>query len=153
MPTVININRQAAIEWRYTPENTIWVSISEPKCDDTIVHNPVFNSIPQLKIAFWDVTKQIKIVGQDELVEPPTEFDAKSIVDFILSHKGKNVIVNCAAGISRSGAVARFCHDELGYKWPESEWRDTRPNKLLLELMTKYYRSIKSEDKAAKIAL
>ena len=78
---------------------------------------------------------------------PPTEWDAKAIVDFLLKHADKNVIVNCAAGISRSGAVAQFCEECLGYEWDEQDKRRAMPNYLLFKMMRDYYISIKLDNK------
>jgi predicted protein tyrosine phosphatase len=40
---------------------------------------------------------------------------ATKILRFIAECNGEDIVVHCAAGISRSAAVAKFLEDELGY--------------------------------------
>ena len=105
--------RIQARKWRQplNPDKWCWISIGEPEASFTHIFNPILDSLPNLKISFWDLSSPL------EGYEMPTEEDCRAIVEFILENKGKRVIVNCAAGISRSGAVARFCEECLGYEW------------------------------------
>lgn len=45
--------------------------------------------------------------------------DAIKILTFLDKHRGQNVMVHCAAGVSRSPACAKFMVDYLGYRLTE----------------------------------
>ena len=151
---VINIPRYAAEDFEraiekfyipFEPQKAIWISICEPDVLSSVVSNELLDQIPKLILSFWDVTQPIDL-GGGEMAFPPSEAVAKAIVDFILSHRGKSVIVNCAAGISRSGAVAQFCADFLGYEWNELGKRCAIPNHVLYTLMRDYFMSLDYEE-------
>jgi predicted protein tyrosine phosphatase len=126
-------------------ENTVWISIFEPECANLSLMslNAPLAKLPTLFVSFWDIQKELPAVDGSGMMQPPSVSDAKQIVDFILKHSGKDIIVNCAAGISRSGAVAKFCEDQLGYDWVYSCKRTARPNGLLYNLMVEYFASLK----------
>ena len=147
MTTVVNIPRKEAEDWSLyiDPDKAIWIAIGEPHSKYNSIRNEFLDELPNLHINFWDITTTLPIIGTDEWAEPPTKEQAKEIVDFILKHKGKNVIVNCKKGQSRSSAVALFCHDLLGYNWLEEGRKIAVPNKLLYELMRDYYLSFNPE--------
>ena len=117
----------------------VWISIMEP--NQPHIENEFLDKCPNLKIKFWDTTKIVKIFGTEDYAYPPTKEDAKQIVDFLIIHKDRHVIVNCAAGISRSGAVAQFCSDFLGHEWMENFKVRAYPNSLLYRMMMDYYLS------------
>jgi len=53
--------------------------------------------------------------GLRELIQPITEWEAQTIVDFVRQHADKDcLIVHCDAGYSRSPAVALAAGDILG---------------------------------------
>jgi predicted protein tyrosine phosphatase len=142
MPKVINIPRVAAKNWTEdssTDKNLCWVSIGEPEESFTHVSNPALDKLPNLKLQFWDLTKTIEHNG--EILNPPSDGDARMIVDFILANEGKNILVNCAAGVSRSGAVCMFCQDMLGYEWLQQGKRTAVPNTVLYTKMVNCYQS------------
>ena len=154
MASVINLPRVAVKEWKteINPEKAIWICIGEPESSYEAVRNPILDTLPNLHISFWDLTESVPLLEFNqqekygaELLHPPTKEDAKTIVDFVLKHKGKHVLVNCAAGVSRSSAVAQFCHDMLGYKWMDLGKRVAMPNKVLYKNMKEYYLSFNPE--------
>lgn len=143
MKTVSNIPRKIAenaTETQVSPES-VWISITEPDLEHST--NPVLDKLPTLKLKFWDITNPVCLLSLDGKSEgygyPPSEHDAKAIVDFLLQNSNKHVIVNCKAGKSRSGAVAQFCHDMLGMRWPDEWQRRATPNSVLYRLMVDYY--------------
>jgi len=69
----------------------------------------------------------------------PSLKDDGKIVRFLLKHTDKSVIVNCAAGVSRSGAIAQFCNDFLGYEWEPFCKKNADPNHVLYDLMVEYF--------------
>jgi len=141
MTTVVNIPRKEAEDWSHyiDPDKAIWIAIGEPDSGYTETTNEFLNELPHLHISFWDIVKDVPIIGTDEWAQPPTKEQAKEIVDFILKHKGKNVIVNCKMGKSRSSGVSKFCKEHLGYKWINENSPINKPNMLLYNLMTEYY--------------
>jgi len=114
-----------------------WISIGEPEPQFVRTTNLILDSKPNLKLEFWDLDKPIEM--GDETLNPPSDEDAKQIVDFIVANKGKNIVVNCAAGVSRSGAVCRFCEDILGYEWLSFGKKLAIPNAALYSKMLRYY--------------
>ena len=147
MTTVVNIPRKEAEDWSHyiDPDKAIWIAIGEPHLKYIETRNEFLDELPNLHISFWDIVTPVPIIGTDEWAEPPTKEQAKEIVDFILKHKGKNVIVNCKKGVSRSSAIALFCRDMLNYKWLEEGEKRAVPNHLLYTLMRKYYLSFNEE--------
>lgn len=140
MPTCTNLPRQSVRLWNreIDPETTAWISISEPDMPETVVNNVELDKLANLKMSFWDITAPVPGIGLGEYFYPPSEKDAQRIVDFIEKNRGKDFLINCQAGISRSGAVCKFLQDCLGYQWVEGKDR-ARPNKLLVELMKDYF--------------
>ena len=153
MTTVVNFPRKTMRDWStyIDPAKAIWIAIGEPdnsykKYD--AVRNPFLDELPNLHIKFWDLTIPVPAIGgtaDGAMVYPPTAEDAKTIVDFILAHKGKHVFVNCRAGKSRSAAVAQFCMELLGYEWTGDGRRIAVPNTTLFKLMKEYYLSFNPE--------
>jgi predicted protein tyrosine phosphatase len=145
MPKVINLPRIAVQKWSIAPDNnTIWISISEPEDLKSVVSHPVLDQLPKLSLSFWDLTQVIIFHGQT--LYPPSPAIARAIVDFLLLHRGKHVLVNCAAGVSRSGAVAQFCADFLNYEWMEEGKKNACPNHVLYNLMRDYFLSLSYEE-------
>lgn len=66
-------------------------------------------SIPNfLQVKMWDIEKDV-IKDETVIYAKPSDTELERIIDFIEIHKDKQVfIIHCAAGISRSGAVARY---------------------------------------------
>jgi predicted protein tyrosine phosphatase len=140
---VINLPRVAVQRWTapLDPQGHAWVSIGEPGPNFSHVENEVLDLLPKLKLCFHDVIRLME--HGTRVYRPPSEANAKQIVDFLVSHKEKNIIVNCAAGISRSGAVAQFCQAFLGHVWDEKQQSLSIPNSKLFELMAKYFATLR----------
>lgn len=140
-PTCINLPRMAVNQWTRAvdPKVAAWISIGEPGLSASTVNNATLNRLPNLRIDFWDIVEPLVEIGTDRKFLPPTPQEAAQIVDFILAHKEKNFLVNCQAGVSRSGAVCQFLQDCLGHQWDEDHKKFARPNKLLLQMMKDYY--------------
>jgi|688.fasta_scaffold757876_2 predicted protein tyrosine phosphatase len=141
MKTVTNFSRKNIREYnqKLSKDSAIWISIGEPGEENSKVVNESLSEIPHLHLDFWDVVQPIEFDG--EIFHPPSDEDARKIVDFILEHKDKDILVNCAAGVSRSGAIAQFCSYALAYKWTENGKRKAVPNFLLYNKMISYYLS------------
>jgi hypothetical protein len=119
LKNVCNIPRLDAREWSkfLDPEKNVWISINEPGLTQTVVQNTVLESLPHLRLDFWDIESPINDIKTRETIYPVSDTDIGKIVRFIKTHEGKNFIVNCAAGVSRSGAIAKFLVDFLEYNW------------------------------------
>jgi len=77
-----------------------------------------------------------------------TDEMARDVVNFIIKHKDKEfIIVHCAAGISRSGAVAQFIND---YFIKDKNLKESFslinprviPNQLVFKKLKEYYEKI-----------
>jgi predicted protein tyrosine phosphatase len=133
-PFVANMPYYYTEDFEVVLENTIWVSINDPGVYLAKI-SPFLMEIPRLQINFYDLEKD----DEEYAYKAPSPEDAKKIVDFLLQNKGSNVIVNCVAGISRSGAVAKFCEEILGYHWIPFSKNHSIPNHTLYSLMKRYY--------------
>lgn len=150
LKNVCNIPRQDAREWsRYLdPEKNVWISINEPELTQSNVQNNVLESLPHLRVDFWDIESTVNNIKTRETIYPICDTDVSRIVRFIKQHEGKNFIVNCAAGVSRSGAIAKFLVDFLEYKWTSFGQDRTinrdrfRHNKFVYEKIRKEYFSV-----------
>lgn len=144
MKTVYNVPRIAARDFGNDdprlPENLVWISIAEPGDQRSIVSNKYLDKCPNLKLAFWDIREPMEFKG--EMLQPPSERDARKIVKFLLQHSEKSVYVNCAAGVSRSGAIAQFCQDFLGYEWNTFGKRCAAPNSRLYTLLVEVFQEV-----------
>lgn len=145
---VYNLSRREAFEIDkkavFGEEEIAWITIGEPLEYFTHVNNQSLVDCPTLKLLFWDIC-EIKpyinfITGEEEVINPPKVDIAIEIVDFLLANQDKHIIVNCAAGVSRSGAIAQFCQDFLGYTWNERCKSRAAPNSLLYRMMRDYYK-------------
>lgn len=148
MKEVFNLSRREIIEFQPS-RDSIWISIGEPctRHGTEFIHvkSDYLSGIPSLKMKFWDTTEPIiDLSNPIQQINPPGKEEAKLIVDFILTHPDHDVLINCAAGVSRSGAIAQFCEDHLGYKWSIYKRRAV-PNRLLYRLLYDYYKSLNSE--------
>ena len=102
MPRVANIPRIAAKEFKLeaNAENAVWISIAEPDDIRSIISNPILDKCPSLKLSFWDLSKDMEYGGK--IIGPPKLPQIAKLVNFLVRHKNKNVIVNCAAEIGRA---------------------------------------------------
>ena len=137
--TVYNVTRRFARDFDHNIMDTVWVSISEPGDDTSKVQNTLLESVPNLQTAFYDATPPTYDMGRFTM-HPATEEDIAPLVDFLVEHQEKDVVVNCAFGVSRSGAVAQFCQNVLNYNWNPQCKNQANPNKYIYALMVRYYR-------------
>lgn len=144
-PFVVNVPRIAARTWKTTTGDPVWISIYEPDQPESNIHNAILERHACLKIPMWDLTTPVPLVGKGEIAYPPSARDAAQIVGFLEEHKGRNLVVNCAAGVSRSGAVAAFCHFRLGYNWLEIGREHALPNQVLLGLLDEEWKERNKE--------
>lgn len=139
MPTCQNIKRNAArVWWEYlSPKDYAWIQISEPEIPDSVISNSILGKLPKLEVSFWDCTEEI-VDETGDVYLPPNQKDAAQIFQFINENRDKNLIINCAKGISRSGAICKFLEENLDYEWINGKDK-ARPNSLLVELLKNEY--------------
>jgi predicted protein tyrosine phosphatase len=131
-----NIPRRMALNATYQdPEKHAWISIQEP--DDEHIASKL-DACPNLKLKFWDVTIPLQdLLDPEEYYYPASDEDIRDIFQFLMLHKDKHIISNCAAGVSRSGAISRFCHEFLGHEWDQESrnrsYAHIGPNKYIFE--------------------
>lgn len=133
-PKVLNIPRYAARDFGLDMKvsDLAWISIGEPEPSFRHISNEILDKATVLKISFSDFRKLEDIRAGDF---PPTKEIAKEILTFILENVGKNFVVNCAMGVSRSGAICKFLQDEFDYDWPKYYQDLADPNRLLYNLL------------------
>ena len=144
--TVPEITMKWAMAYGYLPfevEAWAWISITSPS--GTRLTKSKERKSLQPKLKYWlqlefedidpvfDGEYYLKHKNQFELF---TKNHAKIIVDFVDKVKGKVdlLIVNCEAGISRSGAVGEWLCDYLGLDYAEfrNQNRLIMPNSYVL---------------------
>jgi predicted protein tyrosine phosphatase len=140
--TVINVPRHTLHHHELPKEaqnfyDWAWISIEEPDTPETRVIHEYLDQVPNLKMSFWDVTSPYQYGG--ETYEPLCVEQAEQLVDFLVENKEKNIVVNCRAGVSRSGAIAQFCQDFLGHKWLPKYKMMAVPNSKVYRYMVDYY--------------
>jgi predicted protein tyrosine phosphatase len=130
MPTATNICKNTAKDIFVLPNNTVLISINEE-------HGEVYPltvdrlSSKVLTLRFSDVTSKHTVL--DGTVHLPiNEKQCLQVLDFINIHQGKDFIVHCAAGISRSSAICMYLHLFHGYELKPNFWELSFPNAYVL---------------------
>lgn len=129
MPKATNICAAEAKEIKYLPNNTVLISINEPD-GDLYTLKLDRNSSKILTVRFPDITAKIEVKGR--LYLPINDEIALNILDFINRNIGKDFIVNCAAGVSRSSAICLYLHLFHGYELKPRFWQLSNPNKYVM---------------------
>lgn len=141
MKKTLNLPRyvveESKLDWNAFKAGVAWISIGEPEKSFRHIQNEILDKCSKLKISFHDLCEPLE--SEEKELFPPTRRIAHKIVRFILDNKDKNIVVNCAAGVSRSGAVCKFLEDVLGYKWIEFGKELALPNMLLYDLLVEAY--------------
>ncbi len=103
-PWIMNLPEEVAVDFK-ADTNTVCISVIEP-CRLTgreWAPPPMLGQYADvLRLAFEDFDAQRMHPENAVLCSP---VDAQQIVEFTRRHRGKNLVVHCAAGISRSGAI------------------------------------------------
>ena len=127
-----------------SPSQYAWISIQEPGKNH--ITNDVLDKLPKIKLKFWDVVRPVHIFNSDEIALPLEDEDINTIFKFLMEHKDKNIISNCAAGASRSGAISRFCVDYLGHTWDEESKGRAQPNSYIYDKLVEEYKLFKGHN-------
>lgn len=110
-----------------------FISILDPDNNEQKFDNSIENF---LQVKMWDIEEDL-FENSELKYEKPNNTELQKIVDFINKHKDKYVfIIHCSAGISRSGAVARFIyekyHDEVDKNEFDKMNKNIQPNLFIL---------------------
>lgn len=134
MPTATNISGPEAERIKYLPDNTVLISINEVDDELWRLHLDRLSS-KVLTVRFPDITAKLEYKGN--LLLPISVETALKIINFVNINQDKNFIIHCAAGISRSAAVALFINREYGHELKPDFWRLCHPNPYVLGLLTR----------------
>ncbi len=130
------------------PSDTVLISINEEHGD---LYTLKVSGSRVLRVKFSDVCQRETNagIGKTGLVFNPIDTKTvKEILDFIEEYKGQEFIIHCAAGVSRSGAVAMFLHLMYGYDLKENYYSLSEANpfvlgRLIFEYKKKQYKNAK----------
>jgi protein-tyrosine phosphatase len=125
----INLSREAALDIERAPEDTVFISINDEYEEDVSLQ---FHNVPILYLKFADLRGGYAVQHKEKWYHPIQPEDTMKILSFIEEYKDKNIIVNCSAGISRSGAISIFIHLFYGHALKKDFWVFSRPNEYIL---------------------
>ena len=77
-----------------------------------------------LQVKMWDIDKRV-VTDKGKVFELPSDEELIKIVEFCEKHKDKDFFVHCSAGISRSGAVAKYLNETYNFT-PEDMYFEFR---------------------------
>lgn len=132
--------------------NACFISINETLQDHPDVTPYFSEERSNLKVIFFDdIEEDLPIMhkGKRVVIKAFTIEQAKELVDFIEKNKDKKFFhVHCAAGVSRSGAVATFINNyfELDYMQFRINNPHIFPNGLVLSLLNRIVRESQEND-------
>ena len=87
--------------------STAFISILDPDNEEELYPS----SSNFLQVRMWDIEKTLVLDEKNYLTVTSDNVLIK-IIAFCQDHKDKDFIIHCSAGISRSGAIARFIHEK-----------------------------------------
>jgi rhodanese-related sulfurtransferase len=123
--SVFNLSQPfATIVGPFDPNQWVWISISDP---DYPITNPDLEKLNHIKLEFYDLEYPVDdLAWSGRILCPITPTQIEQLYEFIWINQNKSILVNCAMGVSRSGAVAKFCETFFSYTWPE--WFKSKSN-------------------------
>jgi predicted protein tyrosine phosphatase len=127
MPKAINISADEAANIFQLPEDTVLISINNEHRD---LYPLMFDGDNVLRLVFSDIVSDKSYNGN--VYRPIQPGHVVKILEFINDNLGKNFIVHCAAGVSRSSAVCLFLHLVHGYDLKPNFWHFSEPNSIVL---------------------
>lgn len=123
MPKVKNISAYEAYALEEIPPNTVIISINEEHGD---LYKLKVGGKQVLRVKLTDCF--LPFAHKQKQYQPASPESIKEIYNFIVANIGKDVIVQCAAGVSRSGAVAIFLNQYFDYELKDHFWLTSEPN-------------------------
>lgn len=134
----INMSAYEAEKIIALPPNSALISIN----DEDIDFYPLnVSGKDVLRLRFTDLRGNQPIKHKDKWYRPISLDEAHEIITFIEQRPDYNWYIHCAAGISRSSAVAMFLHIVYGHELKLSFYELSDPNPYMLGLLlSEYYR-------------
>lgn len=126
-----NIPHYEAESIEALPDDTVLISISnqhEGPWALKVSGESVFQQ------SFSDVTGPERSPA-GRIYSPMNEDQAYEMAKFIEENKDKDFLVNCHAGISRSGAVCLYIHKTYGHELKPNFWALSHPNPVVVGLL------------------
>ena len=133
-----NISYYEAASITEIPENTAIISINEEHSEPypLKVGGPLV-----FRTQFTDC--YLPFEHKQKQYRPVNPATVRELLNFIVSNPGKNFIIHCQAGVSRSAAVALFLHPAFNYDLTENFWQTSEPNSYVLgALVVEYYKQV-----------
>lgn len=137
----INISAIEAQHIKTLGANCVLISINDEHGD---LNQLKFKETEEnvLRLRFTDICEEIQDKGKT--YHPINDEQADQILNFVAKHDGKNIIVHCAAGVSRSSATCLFLHLFYGYELRKNFWQVSEPNKFVLGSLIVQYQKRKN---------
>lgn len=129
---------------KQTKEKAVLVSIVE-KSREPIQFDENENIVDIFRLYLNDICNDIfdKDDSNKMILKAPEQEDFNGLKDFIDKYKDFNIVVHCAAGVSRSAGVAMAIGEYLGIKTGISTSKNYAPNMLCYRFtqyeLTKYH--------------
>ena len=121
---VLNICAGEAADIQELGPNTVMISINEEAGD---LYPLSVDPSKVLRLRFSDV-RAVTRHTNGIIYKPMSPADAQQIMEFVSMHSDKKIIVHCAAGVSRSAAIALFIHKTYGHELKPNFWKLSDPN-------------------------
>lgn len=131
MPWIKNVPEDF-VKTSFPEVNEVCISITQPERSEP---KPALKGyVDTLRLEFSDTDPSIVYNTKDKRVMRPfTRWQADAIVKFVNRYRGLNIVVHCAAGISRSGAIVVALLEAMP-EYEDKGW-DRFPNKHVLSVM------------------
>lgn len=131
--TATNISADEASRIEVLPKNTVLISVNQEHGD--LFDLKLNRTDPRvLTLRFNDITASIK--DSEPPLVPITQEQTLKLLNFINLYKDANFLIHCAAGVSRSAAIALYIHLNHGHKLKEDFWKISKgpkwPNPFVL---------------------
>lgn len=140
MKKSINVDKDEAAKIMQLPSKTALISINE---EDINMYPLLISGDDVLRMRFADVRGSQPVQHKGKWYRPIDVDKGHTIINFIEARKNYDFIIHCAAGISRSSAVALYIHIIYGHVLKPDFWLISDPNQFVLGLLlSEYYRKI-----------
>lgn len=135
MRTAINISAAQAATLSVLHSYECLISINEPN-EDPYPLQIYRGSESVLTVHLKDNADPITSEDQLQVVD---NLCANNIVNFIHQNRNKDFIIHCAAGVSRSSAVALYINVIYGHKLKDNFFETSIPNRYVLQKLLETY--------------
>lgn len=131
-----NLSKEKVEKLKELPKNTVLVSIQYPEGQLYDLQFPRDEKV--LTVRLYDTPIHFSSTEEVKSFFPNQE-EVKRIINFCLTNRRKDIIVHCAAGISRSAAVCLFLNLVGCWGLKDNFYQTSHPNPFLLKDLLSYY--------------